>query len=407
MIAHPRADTGYDTLLNRELSQLDLMQRVLELAADPSEPLLERVKFCGIVSSILDEFFMVRVAGLQDQVALGPRGALARRPHAAAGARRDQREACIELTTQQSTLWRDDALPGSGRRGDPRRRRRRRHGSRARRAGDTSSHGRSSRCSRRSPSARDSRSPTSRACRLSLGVLVRDPEAGEERFARVKVPEGLDRFVAIGSRGLLVPLESVIVALPAAALPGDGGRPSAPLFRVDARRRHRDLGRRRRPARGGRVGAAQAPLRRGRPAGGLELDLARRCSPASSSGSRVAPTAGLPDPRAARPRRRHAALLARPARPEVRAVAAVHAAPARRAEGDDLFAEIARRDIVVQHPYDSFATSVEAFVRAAAADPQVVDAEDDRVPDERRLGDRAGADRGVGERQAESSASSS
>ncbi len=47
------------------------MRRVLELAADPNEPLLERVKFCGIFSSILDEFFMVRVAGLQDQVVSG------------------------------------------------------------------------------------------------------------------------------------------------------------------------------------------------------------------------------------------------------------------------------------------------------------------------------------------------
>jgi polyphosphate kinase len=45
---------------------------------------------------------------------------------------------------------------------------------------------------------------------LSLGVIVRDPESGEERFARVKVPEGLDRFVGVGSKGLLIPLESVI-----------------------------------------------------------------------------------------------------------------------------------------------------------------------------------------------------
>ena len=58
-------------LLNRELSWLDLMTRVLELAADRGEPLLERVRFCGIFSSNLDEFFMVRVAGLLDQVASG------------------------------------------------------------------------------------------------------------------------------------------------------------------------------------------------------------------------------------------------------------------------------------------------------------------------------------------------
>src|SRR5262249_4769053 len=58
-------------LLNRELSWLDLNARVLELAADPEQRLLERIRFCGIFSSNLDEFFMVRVAGLLDQVAAG------------------------------------------------------------------------------------------------------------------------------------------------------------------------------------------------------------------------------------------------------------------------------------------------------------------------------------------------
>ena len=67
----PAAATAPTPFLNRELSQLDLIRRVLDLAADPAEPLLERVKFCGIVSSILDEFFMVRVAGLHDQVVSG------------------------------------------------------------------------------------------------------------------------------------------------------------------------------------------------------------------------------------------------------------------------------------------------------------------------------------------------
>src|SRR2546421_4053949 len=66
---HP--DAAPQALLNRELSALELNARVLDLAADPNEPLLERVKFCGIVSSILDEFFMVRVAGLLDQLASG------------------------------------------------------------------------------------------------------------------------------------------------------------------------------------------------------------------------------------------------------------------------------------------------------------------------------------------------
>ena len=81
---HP--DAPIEALLNRELSWLDLNARVLDLAADPNEPLLERVKFCGIFSSNLDEFFMVRVAGLLDQVVSGVVG-----PLAATGARRSRR----------------------------------------------------------------------------------------------------------------------------------------------------------------------------------------------------------------------------------------------------------------------------------------------------------------------------
>src|SRR5436305_7122053 len=60
-----------DRLINRELSFLDYDARVLALAQDPDVPLLERVRFCSIFSVMLDEFFMVRIAGLASQAAAG------------------------------------------------------------------------------------------------------------------------------------------------------------------------------------------------------------------------------------------------------------------------------------------------------------------------------------------------
>src|ERR1041385_4436208 len=99
-----------DTLLNRELSWLDLNARVLDLASDPDQHLLERVRFCAIFSSNLDEFFMVRVAGLLDQVAAGlgvrsPDGRTSQQTLA------EVRERALELTGRQSELWRHELRP--------------------------------------------------------------------------------------------------------------------------------------------------------------------------------------------------------------------------------------------------------------------------------------------------------
>ena len=85
-----RTLTAESRLLNRELSWVEFNARVLDLAADEAQPLLERVKFCSIFSSNLDEFFMVRVAGLMGQEAAGFARALGRRPDARAGARGHQ-----------------------------------------------------------------------------------------------------------------------------------------------------------------------------------------------------------------------------------------------------------------------------------------------------------------------------
>ena len=91
-------------LLNRELSWVEFNARVLDLVADEKQPLLERVKFCAIFSSNLDEFFMVRVAGLMGQEAAGfaVRSADGMAPAQALAALRAR---ILELTTRQARLW--------------------------------------------------------------------------------------------------------------------------------------------------------------------------------------------------------------------------------------------------------------------------------------------------------------
>ena len=185
-----RVDTENEplALLNRELSALDLMTRVLEVAADRGEPLLERVRFCGIVSSILDEFFMVRVAGLLDQVASGlsVRSADGRTPQQTLI---EVRERATQLTTSQSRLWRDELCPALAREGIL-------VGSVDDATEEELAELRAAFASQIYPVLTPlavgpgQPFPYISGLSLSLGVTVRDPESGEERFARVKVPEG-------------------------------------------------------------------------------------------------------------------------------------------------------------------------------------------------------------------------
>jgi polyphosphate kinase len=102
---------GSVRFLNRELSWLDFNARVLEMAADPALPLLERIGFCSIFSSNLDEFFMVRVAGLTDQAEAGvavrsPDGLT---PQAALD---EIRGRVLRLTAEQAKLWKRQLRPG-------------------------------------------------------------------------------------------------------------------------------------------------------------------------------------------------------------------------------------------------------------------------------------------------------
>jgi polyphosphate kinase len=207
-LAEGTAEAQEQRFLNRELSRLDFNARVLELAGDEALPLLERVNFCSIFSTNMDEFFMVRVAGLMDQVAGGvtrpsPDGLT---PQAAL---RSIRERTLKLVAEQAKLWKRDLKPALAE-----------HGIVIAEIEDLN----------RSELGELERVfvteifpvltplavgpgqpfPYISGLSLSLGLFVRDGETGEERFARVKVPELLPRFLSIGSRGLFVPLERVI-----------------------------------------------------------------------------------------------------------------------------------------------------------------------------------------------------
>ena len=363
----PITETPNQTLLNRELSWLDLNKRVLDLAADPGEPLLERVKFCAIFSSNLDEFFMVRVAGLLDQVIarVNVRSPDGRTPGQALA---EVRERVLELTSAQSKLWRDELVPALAAEGIV--------------MGTVEDLNESEHGALEAHFVRQiypvltplavgpgQPFPYISGLSLSLGVTVRDPDSGEERFARVKVPETLPRFVAIGDRGLMIPLEGVISHHLSSVFPGMELTERA-AFRVT-----RDGDTEISDDADDLLEAVESELRKRRFGAVVRLEV-------SSSISR-AMVARLTERLAVRPDAvypvhglldlREVMQLCDLDRPDLKYEPWVPQTQRRLAKpkDGDIFAEIASSDIVVQHPYDSFGTSVEGFVRAAAKDPAV------------------------------------
>jgi polyphosphate kinase len=199
--------TGSRRLLNRELSWIDFNRRVLELAADTASPLLERVRFCAIASSNLDEFFAVRIAELTDQAAVGM---VRKSPDGRTPAQTlaDARQAIVALQAMQDTTWHDGLQPALA-------------AARIRVCGpkDCSPRELKSLAKRFERNvlplltpiavAPGSPFPHVQSLGLNVGVIVKDEN--ESRFVCINIPQELPRFVEIGSRGVLVPIEDALM----------------------------------------------------------------------------------------------------------------------------------------------------------------------------------------------------
>ena len=356
-------------LLNRELSWLDYNARVLARASDPALPLLERSRSCAYFSSNLDEFFQVRVAGLMGQEEAGllvrsPDGRSAPETLAAI------REKTLELTAAQAKLWKRELRPALAEAGVI--------------VGEVED------CNRKELEELEQRfwrdifpiltplavgpgqpfpyiSPLS----LSLGIFVRDPDSGEERFARVKVPELLPRFFSIGTRGLFLPLERVIRHFLPRLFPG------MEIVECSAFRVTRDADLEVSDEADDLLEAVQDELRRRRFGDVVRVEVSGSVSDRmlerlerglSARTEQIYLIPGLLD----LAELQELVSIDRPDLKEEPWYPVVHPRFLAATDADELFAEIRRSDILVHHPFDSFASSYEAFLRAAARDPAVV-----------------------------------
>jgi polyphosphate kinase len=357
---------------NRELSWLEFNARVLELAEDPGVPLLERLKFLAIYSSNLDEFFMVRVAGLHDQIEAGIETPLqdGRTPSETLDEiRRVVRGHC----ERQSRCLERDLRPALSE-----------HGIRIVGVDDVDAE------QRRALDERFRRQifpvltplavglgrpfPYISNLSLSLGVLVRDPVTGVETFARVKVPkEMLPRFVPTGDGRTFVPLEDLIAKHLDSLFPG------MEIVDFDAFRVTRDADFTVSDEADDLLQAVEDELRARRFGEVVRVEIGAGMSPAileQITGSLevppedVFPVPGLLDLQDLWD------LIAVPGHADLRDPPWTPVTQPR-LQGDDtdeadVFAAMRRGDILLHHPYDSFSTSVERFVSQAVNDPDVL-----------------------------------
>lgn len=359
---------GINLFVNRELSWLDFNRRVLAFAEDPSIPLLERFKFIAIFSSNLDEFFQVRVGALHDRVEAGITS------HSFDGMSPHQQLMAIRSKTIALTTKRDEILAGlTGELRD---------------VGylvatpseltpdETASidlYFESEILPVLTPLAVDPTHPFPYISNLalSIGVLVTDPETETTRFARVKVPDNIPRFVDLGNKRFIL-LEDVIMTKLTTLFPGMNiGVPS--VFRVT---RNTDLS----------IDSEEAEdlLEM------VELELRRR---RFGNAVRLEVSTSMPEEVIALISEeleldpediyRHQWFVGGTELWQLHRINApeLHDAPwplttagrlsAATDAGQSFFSVLRHRDLMVHHPYESFSSSTEEFIRQAAHDPSV------------------------------------
>ncbi len=362
--------------LNRELSWLDFNDRVLQLAEDARLPLLERVKFCAIYTTNLDEFYMVRVAGLRDQIDAGVENpgqdgrtpsqtiALIRERVLSLGKRLTD---CFEGELRPALADQDIQLAGV------------RELDEERRAELAALFAKKIFPALTPLAVAPGRPfPYISNLSLSLAVLVRDPATDQTVFARVKVPtEILPRFVALkqpdAGQVLLVPLEDVIAHHLDALFPGMEIA-DYNVFRVT-----RDADLEVSDDAADLLQAVEDELRRRRFGEIVRVEVGADCSPrllSELSGllgvhdDEVYPVDGLLDMGALWQ------LVRLPGHAELRQESLVGITHPRllrhEDERPDVLGAMREGDLLVHHPYISFATSVERFVEQAVADPNVL-----------------------------------
>ena len=362
--------------LDRELSWLQFSERVLALADRDDVPLLERARFLAIFAGNLDEFFQVRVAGLKEQVAAGvtESGTGGTSP---AEQLQVIHELVREMLGRQDQLLQERLLPDLAEQGI-----------------HIVDWGQLSLAERRvvtqlfeeliypvlTPLAVDPAHPFPYISNLSLNlaVTVREPTADGRRFARIKVPPVLPRLLTVSGEPSddvrVIPLEQVIAAHLDRLFTGlevvdhhtfrltrnadfevEETEADDLLLAIESELSSRRFGR-----------AVRLEIEPDMPDEVLRL-LQRELGVHSGDVHRLAGPLDL----------RRLALLADLDRPELKyppyqATTQPRLSTTVHGQDLDLFAVLADGDVLVQHPYDAFATSTQAFIEQAASDPDVL-----------------------------------